>query len=258
MLNTLSFRVSGAKNFIFEHPSTFFVKRLTSIQIKLTNFFINNLYITKTMGDDSFILMNLKDSKEVAAAMQNDTAQKILDFLTKGKASETIIAKEVGIPMSTAHYNLQQLLKAKLVKADEYHYSKKGKEVLHYKLAKKLIIIAPGGDESNWKELLKKIIPALGITAIIGVLVKAFGRTTNSVIQADFGARIMPVASRTEEIALEAAPMLADIPPQSPEPSFLQQLGSLEWFILGAVTIIAILLIMELIAYKGWFKSKKH
>ena len=62
------------------------------------------------MSDDSFILMNLKDSKEIAAAMQNDTAQKILDFLTKGKATESKIAEELKILSETLEKTFGQEL----------------------------------------------------------------------------------------------------------------------------------------------------
>ena len=53
------------------------------------------------------------------------------------------LAKAMNLPLSTVHYNLQLLLKAGLVSADNYHYSEKGKEVLHYKLSNKYVIIAP-------------------------------------------------------------------------------------------------------------------
>jgi len=245
------------------------------------------------MGDDSFILMNLKDSKEIASAMQNETAQKILDYLTKGKATESKIAEELKIPISTVHYNLQLLKKAKLVKADEYHYSKKGKEVLHYKLAKKLIIIAPG-DENNWKDLLKKVIPALGIVAIGGYLVKFFGKSkmiatdlaapmVRSVPQMEqevpaavadsgvvavsggadvvsnaFAAGAEKVVTNVTENVTQNLTTNNSVPQMTTEPSFWQSLGNFEWFLIGAISFIAILLIIELFAHNQWFKSKKR
>lgn len=201
------------------------------------------------MTEDSFILMNLKDSKEVTAAMQNDTAQKILDFLTKGDATETIIAQELGIPLSTAHYNLQQLKKAKLVKTSEYHYSKKGKEVLHYSLAKKLIIIAPGGNESNLKSLLKKVLPSLGFLALSAYTVKFFSQNNNFLLKSADTSIKLRNSAETEML------MMAD---SSVKSSFWPTISNFEWFILGASCIVAILLIIELISNKKWFKLKKH
>ena len=91
------------------------------------------------MAKDKFILVSLKEeeSKKLAQIISNDTSRKILDFLAEKEATESEIASKLDIPISTVHYNLQALVKGSLVEADEYHYSKKGKEVLHYKLANK-------------------------------------------------------------------------------------------------------------------------
>jgi len=97
------------------------------------------------MPEDPFLLVSLEESesKELAKVISNKTSRKILDLLSKKDATETQIAKDLKLPLSTVHYNLQHLLKANLVKVDEFHYSEKGKEVNHYSLANKLIIIAP-------------------------------------------------------------------------------------------------------------------
>ncbi|MFH0870587.1 MAG: helix-turn-helix domain-containing protein, partial [archaeon] len=97
------------------------------------------------MKKDPFLLISLEESesKALAQVISNDTARKILDLLSKEEsATETDIAKKLKVPLSTVHYNLQALVKANLVVAEEFHYSEKGKEVLHYSLANKLIIIA--------------------------------------------------------------------------------------------------------------------
>ncbi len=218
------------------------------------------------MAEDSFILMNIKDSKEIAAAIQNDTAHKILDFLTKGKATESEIAESLNIPMSTVHYNLQQLKKAKLVLADEYHYSKKGKEILHYKLAKKLIIIAPGGEENDWKKLLRRIIPAFGIVVIVGWIVRkinvlgSYSHLMNSGVQT----KIMPMAASTAGLIEEDAATRgmagesSNLLSSSYQTGFWHSFSAFEWFILGAFCIIVTLLIIELFLSKQWFRSKKH
>ena len=89
------------------------------------------------MAKENFLLVSLKESeaKKLAQVISNDTSRKILDFLAGIKdATETDIAKNLDTPLSTVHYNIQALLKAKLVQADEFHYSEKGKEVNHYSL----------------------------------------------------------------------------------------------------------------------------
>lgn len=101
----------------------------------------------------------MKDSKNVANAMSNETAQKIISYLAEHKEStESDIAKNLKVPLPTVHYNIQQLKKAKLIDAKEFFWSKKGKEMLVYKLAKKYIIISPDNSENSLSKL-KTLLP---------------------------------------------------------------------------------------------------
>lgn len=111
--------------------------------------------------DEKFVMVSLEEgkAKKLADVMSNDTCRKILDYLSEKEGTESEISSALGIPPSTVHYNIKHLLEANLVSADEFHYSKKGKEVLHYKLANKYIIIAPKSDSSILKKL-KGLIPA--------------------------------------------------------------------------------------------------
>src|SRR3989338_9698502 len=113
------------------------------------------------MPKQSFLLVSLQEekAKELATVISNDSCRKILDFLSEvDDATETEIAKKLNIPLSTVHYNLQHLIKAGIVATEEFHYSEKGKEVNHYKLANKYIIIAPKST-FGIKEKLKTILP---------------------------------------------------------------------------------------------------
>ena len=111
-------------------------------------------------------MVSLKEdkAKKLTQVLSNSTSRKILDYLSNKDASESEIAKELGIPISTAHYNLKLLKETKLVEVEEFHYSKKGKEVDHYKLANKYIIIAPKED-SGFMDKLKSILPSVLIFA---------------------------------------------------------------------------------------------
>jgi DNA-binding transcriptional ArsR family regulator len=114
------------------------------------------------MASEKFLLVSLKEdeAKKLAQVISNDTSRKILDFLASRKdATETEIATHLEMPLSTTHYNLQALVKAKLVAADEFHYSDKGKEVNHYSLANKYVIIAPANAPETLRERLKRFLP---------------------------------------------------------------------------------------------------
>jgi len=118
------------------------------------------------MAKESFLLVSLKESKakKLAQVISNESCRKILDYLSEKEATETDLAKKLDIPISTVHYNLKHLIDAGLVTAEEFHYSEKGKEVNHYKLANKYIIIAP--KVFGIKEKLKSILP---VALIIGL-----------------------------------------------------------------------------------------
>ena len=94
--------------------------------------------------NNNFLLISLeeKKAKKIAEAINNETSRKILDALAKKDHTESELSKELGIAISTIHYNLKQLMEANLIVVDEFHYSSKGKEVNHYKLANKYIILS--------------------------------------------------------------------------------------------------------------------
>lgn len=126
------------------------------------------------MKEESFLLVSLEESKakQLAQVISNDTCRKILDFLSKGSATETEIAKAMELPLSTVHYNLKNLVDNKLVVAEEFHYSKKGKEVNHYSLANKIIIISPKKEQNIIDRLKSVFIVAgigVGISAAMGI-----------------------------------------------------------------------------------------
>ena len=131
------------------------------------------------MAKEKFLLVSLSDekTKHLAQVMSNDTARKILDYLADKEATESELAEKLEAPISTIHYNLQQLQKGGLVIAEEYHYSKKGKEINHYKLANKYIIIAPKSTYGI-KEKLKSILPVAVIMAAGAGFLNWFSRGT--------------------------------------------------------------------------------
>jgi len=199
------------------------------------------------MAEEKFILVSLKEdeAKTLAQVISNNTSRRILDILSDGAATESELAKKLSLPLSTVHYNIQALLKAKLVQADEYHYSKKGKEVLHYSLASKYVIIAPKDAPGNLKERLKRIIPA-GMVAVAGAaVIELFSRWGTwgaaNAPQAFDAAPEMLRAVAEEDMAAKAAP----IQPLMHEPSIAL------WFLYGALAMILAYVVVD------WIYSRK-
>jgi len=172
----------------------------------LVNYLYSDSFVIP-MTKEKFILVSLKDeeSKKLAQIITNDTSRKILDYLADKETTESELAEKLGIPISTVHYNLQALVKGRLVEAEEYHYSEKGKEVLHYKLANKYIIIAPKST-FGIKERLKKILP-VGLIALTGSFFVYFYNLANGMMRGSFGSVNEQVLARAMP---ETAKILAD------------------------------------------------
>ena len=131
------------------------------------------------MPKKNFILLSMEDDKikKISNVISNDSCRKILDYLSTKEATESELASTLAIPISTVHYNLQQLTEAGLVSAEEYHYSEKGKEVNHYKLANKYIIIAPKktyGIKEKLRSILSVVIIVSGAALAIQFTQKFF------------------------------------------------------------------------------------
>lgn len=235
------------------------------------------------MGKEPFLLVSLNEdkAKKLSQVLSNSTATRILDRLAKSEATESDIAKELKIPLSTVHYNLKQLVDAKLVIAEEFHYSSRGKEVNHYRLANKYIIIAPAEEHESFLQHMKKLLPAVIITLGVGVVLKVMQVFTGtfytntgvpeaalmqaapkiaegvadsaaSTIEDVGGARIM--ATAFAENVTEPMVFAASLP--APEPSVpWWQSPMIDWFLFGAAFVLAIIVISEAVSWWRWKKK---
>ena len=158
---------------------------------------LNNIYkfqITFNIMNEKYLLVSLEEekSKQLANVLSNDTSRKILDYLAEKDISETDLAKELNLPLSTVHYNVQNLLKNNLVEIKDFVYSEKGNKINIYKLSRKLIIIAPKGVE------IKNILPVVGISLLASGIIYLLTKTpvqeaaTNYMKSAALEASAMP------------------------------------------------------------------
>jgi DNA-binding transcriptional ArsR family regulator len=215
------------------------------------------------MKDDTFMLLSMKDSKAVANAMSNETAQKIISYLAEHKeATESDIAKALKVPLPTIHYNIQQLKKAKLVDAKEFFWSKKGKEMLVYKLAKKYIIISPDNSEGNLSRL-KSLLPItllslagsglvylwqkskLGVTRIADAE-SSFTGAAKTTMQDAVG-KVVPGTETASKVVAGSDPLTnltTEVISQTIEPNLAL------WFLSGALFVILVILLINIFKKK--------
>jgi DNA-binding transcriptional ArsR family regulator len=211
------------------------------------------------MAKESFMLVSLKEekAKKLAQVMANPTCTRILEHLAGKDATESQIAKDLDIPLSTVHYNLQQLVDAKLVINEEFHYSEKGREVNHYKLANKYIIIAPQEDDPSFLQHLKKYLPVAIITAGLAVAIKLLQAFNG---QAEAAApRTMMAKSAADTGAAAGVRAFADTNtvPVAPVPVSVPwwQSPVIDYFIAGAVFVLLVMIITEAILY--WRRKRR-
>lgn len=189
------------------------------------------------MVKSNFLLVDLNEpkTKKLAETITSETSRKILNHLAVKEETEANIAKMLNLPISTVHYHLQKLQEANLITAEEFHYSQKGREVLHYKLANKYIIIAPK-HVSGLKEKLKGILPALIATLGISAIIKIVQNLTPT----------LPMQA-AESMAADAAPEMAmKVAQEAPAP-LVQQPNIALWFLVGSLAALLMYVVVELI-----------
>ena len=191
------------------------------------------------MKNNKFLLLSLnqKESKAVAQTLSNDTSRKILDYLTeKQESSASELSKNLNIPLPTIDYNLKQLVKTNLVESKEFLWSKKGREIDLYRLAKKLVIIAP--KSTSLKEI-KNLLP-VGIIAVAAAFFIKFYEQAKEVLvmkagYADSAQQLIegtPATVEDFEVVMNTIPILSQ--------NWL-------WFLYGALFVIILIIIFALI-----------
>jgi DNA-binding transcriptional ArsR family regulator len=199
----------------------------------------------------NFLLVSLeeKKAKKIAEVINNDTSRKIIDRLAVKDATESELSKELNIPISTVHYNLKQLQDAGLVVVEEFHYSKKGKEVNHYMLANKYIIIAPKNENPRFLEALKNIMPITIITAGVAFVMQLYSQLMTKTSYATSASLMMEQTADTANVEAAGAMMkAAPIAEEITRPAM--QSSPAAYFLIGALAVIIIYFIYE------WTKKK--
>jgi len=201
------------------------------------------------MAKQSFLIVSLKESKakKLAQVLTNDTSLKILDFLAGKDATETELANRMGIPISTIHYNLKILVDAKMVKADKFHYSDKGKVVNHYSLANKYILIAPEKDE-GLKERLSTLLPVSAVLLVAAGAVQIFSSQSAVSSLSCFAKNAQPELLATAVADESGAAVRATVPTAAQGIVSSSSASPLAlWFLAGALAALVLYMVLKAI-----------
>ncbi len=191
------------------------------------------------MPSEKFIMVSLDDekSKDLANVISNDTSRKLLDYLSEKESSESDIAKDLGLPLSTVHYNIQNLLKNNLIEVKDFYWSGKGNKVNIYTIAKKFIVIAPKGSKvpSAIRSLIPVVLISIAATALITLGSRNFPQRFAESVP-------MPAKEASIEQSVSIGTSIA------PKLSFLPSYAL--WFLAGSLFAIIIYLLIYMIRRK--------
>ena len=200
------------------------------------------------MDDEKFLVVPLgKKSKAITQTVSNDTAMEIMELLADGPLSTSNVAERLGIPLTTAQYNIEKLMEAGLVKVARTKYSEKGREVKLYEAYNRAIIILPGKSGAGAAlDALKRYLVLLPIAAVASVIVEYFMSPSPNEAQYRGEGVLQAASSPVPVYAPKAAPSL-DQAAQALSP-FLQHPGIL--FFAGCLLVLLLIIVMEYLRYR--------
>jgi DNA-binding transcriptional ArsR family regulator len=130
------------------------------------------------MKKKKLVVTPLDESKQINQVLANDTARKILDIVSDESLSSSQISKKLTIPLTTVEYNIKRLQDVGLIKVDKKKWSEKGRVVKFYVPQEKFIVIAPKMRRAQVIQTLRKMIPFVGLIAVISVIIEFITRST--------------------------------------------------------------------------------
>ncbi|MFW6378588.1 MAG: winged helix-turn-helix transcriptional regulator [Nanoarchaeota archaeon] len=184
-------------------------------------------------------VLELEDASRFAKTVSSSTSKKILTLL---EAEDGLTASEISskldMALSTVHYHLKSLCEAGVVDDSSFHYSEKGKEVIHYSLHDKAIIIIPRKKRSSptLKKQLQSLVPGILVTSIIATGAFVYDNILMTKDIASAGQETMYAADTMAETASAPAK-------QHVQEGILQQLSGSSEFLIGVIFSIIIIIL---------------
>ena len=226
-----------------------------------------------------------EQAQKIAKAMGSQTAGDILQLLNTGPKTSTEVTDQLGIPMGTAKYHIENLLDAGLIEVIKTKYSVKGREVKVYGLKDQLLIVTPR--VTNVRALLLKYASLFGVVAVATVVIGAalqvleLGGTTESLnidmkksainavpapsaplLSGNTGVQEMGLVTENASRATDLKDIVTALPTHAPETVYSQvqfQLNApatfpvqevLIAFFLGGCLVIAVLVLYEIFQWR--------
>lgn len=187
--------------------------------------------------DETLLILPLNDtsSKKISQVIASDTARSILEVLAAAPRSASELAAELGIPLTTVHYNLENLCDAGLVRVARTRYSRKMKTVKLYEPQRKIVVIAPAKtSKSEVIAALKRYVLVLASALIGSGAIELLARRMRSAAE---GAALRSVPGAPEKVGTGVEGF-----------DFSTHPGL--WFLSGCLFVILVLFLIEYLGRK--------
>lgn len=194
------------------------------------------------MANKKYIIFDLNDKKlnVLADILSNKTSKNILEYLADKEASETEIARDLGIPANTVNYNIKKLLEANLIEiAKVFFWSVKGKKILRYRVANKKILISPKISKDNLG-----LLSAFLLTGIVAFFIKVYSSNFLFVNNERIN-QVSNIASGSAGIGIDSAKISAQPFVHEAITSSTQIPEIASWFLLGGIFALIVFLILN-------------
>lgn len=115
---------------------------------------------------EKYLLFDLdsKESKKLGEVISNPSCKKIINLLADKEMGISEIAKELGAPLNSVQYSVNNLKEAGLIEESKSFWSVKGKKMPSYKLVNKAIVISP--KKGNIYSKIKGVLPVIATGVI--------------------------------------------------------------------------------------------
>jgi DNA-binding transcriptional ArsR family regulator len=180
------------------------------------------------------LTLDFAQATPVIKILQSKTAQKILDHLASKSLTMTELSQLTQTPLPTIQYNIEQLLQAKLIQCDAFHYSAKGKKVSHFSLTHQYIVIAP--KQQTFAQELSWIVPSL----LAGAVVYWNSALLLAPSSEQFIQPLAKSAQPASDVLAESAPMALQAVDSALQVSTTTQGLSPMWLSLVLICVVAI------------------
>lgn len=165
--------------------------------------------------NDQVNIIELSEASSLAKVISSKTSQEIITFIGENEGcSASNIKTALSLPASTIHYNLKALIDSKIIDDSNFTYSSKGKEIVHYSLTNKILIIVP--KKQKISSQLKAFIPGLAVVGgiiAVSLISKIFNSSSSLMSAGASNTRVFDSAIKSGSDMLpvvlnEASPML--------------------------------------------------